>query len=63
MGEATFEEPGVVVVDGERIRAPRVVVATGDTPAPPPIPGLEETPVPHEQRRARAARAAGAAAS
>jgi pyruvate/2-oxoglutarate dehydrogenase complex dihydrolipoamide dehydrogenase (E3) component len=44
MGEASFEEPGVVVVDGERIRAPRVIVATGNTPAPPPIPGLEETP-------------------
>ena len=44
MGEATFEEPGVVVVDGERIRAPRVIVATGNTPAPPPIPGLQETP-------------------
>ena len=44
MGEATFEEPGVVVVDGERIRAPRVIVATGNTPAPPPIPGLDETP-------------------
>jgi pyruvate/2-oxoglutarate dehydrogenase complex dihydrolipoamide dehydrogenase (E3) component len=44
MGEAAFEEPGVVVVDGERIRAPRVVVATGNRPAPPPIPGLAETP-------------------
>ena len=44
MGEASFEEPGVVVVDGERIRAPRVVVASGNPPAPPPIPGLDETP-------------------
>ncbi len=44
MGEAAFEEPGVVVVDGERIRAPRVIVATGNTPAPPPIPGLDGTP-------------------
>ena len=34
MGEAAFEEPGVVVVDGERIRAPRVIVATGNIPAP-----------------------------
>ena len=44
MGEAAFEEPGVVVVDGERFRAPRVIVATGNTPAPPPIPGLDATP-------------------
>jgi pyruvate/2-oxoglutarate dehydrogenase complex dihydrolipoamide dehydrogenase (E3) component len=44
MGEAAFEEPGAVVVDGERIRAPRVIVATGNTPAPPPIPGLDATP-------------------
>ncbi|HMO00748.1 MAG TPA: FAD-dependent oxidoreductase [Miltoncostaeaceae bacterium] len=44
MGEAAFEKPGVVVVDGERIRAPRVIVATGNTPKPPPIPGLGETP-------------------
>lgn len=44
IGEARFEEPGVVVVDGERIRAPRVLVATGAEPAAPPIPGLADTP-------------------
>ena len=44
MGEAAFEEPGVVVVDGERIRAPRVVIATGSEAAAPPIPGLDGTP-------------------
>ncbi|MGE4176835.1 MAG: NAD(P)/FAD-dependent oxidoreductase [Thermoleophilia bacterium] len=43
-GEAAFEEPGVVAVAGERIRAPRVIVATGNTPKPPPIPGLDATP-------------------
>ena len=44
MGEAAFEEPGVVVVDGERIRAPRVLIATGSEAVAPPIPGLDETP-------------------
>jgi pyruvate/2-oxoglutarate dehydrogenase complex dihydrolipoamide dehydrogenase (E3) component len=41
-GEARFEEPGVVTVDGERIRAPRVVIASGASPRPLPLPGLEE---------------------
>lgn len=44
MGEARFEEPGVVSVGGERISAPRVLVATGAAPVTPPIPGLAETP-------------------
>ncbi len=44
MGEARFEEPGVVSVGGERISAPRVLVATGAAPAAPPIPGLAQTP-------------------
>jgi len=44
MGEAVFEEPGVVVVRGERLRAPRVVIATGSEPVELPIPGLAETP-------------------
>ena len=42
MGEARFEEPGVVTVDGTRLRAPRVVIATGASPRPLPIPGLAE---------------------
>jgi pyruvate/2-oxoglutarate dehydrogenase complex dihydrolipoamide dehydrogenase (E3) component len=42
MGEARFEGPGVVAVDGERLRAPRVVIATGAAPRPLPLPGLEE---------------------
>jgi pyruvate/2-oxoglutarate dehydrogenase complex dihydrolipoamide dehydrogenase (E3) component len=32
MGEARFEEPGVVSVDGRRLRAPRVVIAAGAAP-------------------------------
>lgn len=42
MGEARFEEPGVVSVDGERLRASRVVIASGAAPRPLPVPGLEE---------------------
>lgn len=42
-GEAHFEEPGVVVGD-ERLRAPRVLVASGAEPATLPVPGLEGTP-------------------
>jgi pyruvate/2-oxoglutarate dehydrogenase complex dihydrolipoamide dehydrogenase (E3) component len=44
MGEARFEEPGVVVVEGERIAGERVVIATGTETVPLPIPGLAETP-------------------
>lgn len=43
-GEARFEEPGVVAVDGERIRGRRVIVATGAAPRRPPVPGLDATP-------------------
>lgn len=43
-GEARFAEPGVVVVGDERLRAPRVLVATGAEPIVLPIPGLAETP-------------------
>jgi pyruvate/2-oxoglutarate dehydrogenase complex dihydrolipoamide dehydrogenase (E3) component len=42
MGEARFEEPGAVSVNGERLRAPRVVIAAGAAPRPLPIDGLEE---------------------
>jgi pyruvate/2-oxoglutarate dehydrogenase complex dihydrolipoamide dehydrogenase (E3) component len=44
MGEARFEEPGTVSVGGERIRARRVLVASGAEPIVLPIPGLAETP-------------------
>ena len=43
-GEARFEDAGVVSVNGETLRAPRVVVATGAEPTLVPIPGLAETP-------------------
>lgn len=41
-GRATFRAPGVVDVDGTTIRARRTVVATGATPAMPPIEGLDQ---------------------
>ncbi|HVA42668.1 MAG TPA: FAD-dependent oxidoreductase [Acidimicrobiales bacterium] len=40
-GWARFHGPGELDVDGSRIRAPRVILATGTRPALPPIPGLE----------------------
>ncbi len=43
-GEARFEEPGVVSVEGARLRAPRVIIATGAGPVALPIPGLAQTP-------------------
>ena len=44
LGEARFEEPGAVSVEGEVLRAPRVLVATGAEPVEVPIPGLAQTP-------------------
>ena len=44
MGEARFDEPGVVSVGGERLTAPRVLIASGAAPIALPIPGLAETP-------------------
>jgi pyruvate/2-oxoglutarate dehydrogenase complex dihydrolipoamide dehydrogenase (E3) component len=41
-GWATFREPGVLDVDGVVVRARRVVVATGASPALPPIDGLDD---------------------
>ncbi|HXG39708.1 MAG TPA: FAD-dependent oxidoreductase, partial [Candidatus Limnocylindrales bacterium] len=43
-GEATFESPTEVRVDGRPIEADRFLIATGSRPAVPPIPGLERTP-------------------
>jgi len=40
-GRAIFKAPGVVEVDGATLRARRVIVATGTTPAVPPIEGLD----------------------
>ncbi|MGH9186951.1 MAG: dihydrolipoyl dehydrogenase family protein, partial [Acidimicrobiales bacterium] len=42
-GWAELRSPDVVDVDGTRIRAPRVVIATGARPAVPPIDGLADT--------------------
>jgi pyruvate/2-oxoglutarate dehydrogenase complex dihydrolipoamide dehydrogenase (E3) component len=41
---ARFVSPREVEADGKRIRARRFVVATGSSPAVPPIDGLSETP-------------------
>jgi pyruvate/2-oxoglutarate dehydrogenase complex dihydrolipoamide dehydrogenase (E3) component len=41
---ARFVGPQEVEADGRRIRARRIVVATGSSPAVPPIPGLAEMP-------------------
>lgn len=40
-GRAHFVGPAELSVDGHRVRAPRMVVATGSEPAVPPIPGLD----------------------
>ena len=41
---ARFVGPQEIEADGDRIRARRIVVATGSSPAVPPIPGLAEVP-------------------
>jgi mercuric reductase len=41
-GEARFGEDGRLRVNGNRVRAPKVLLATGAAPACPPIPGLAE---------------------
>ena len=44
-GRARFTDADTVVVEGvAEIKARRIVIATGSTPAIPPIPGLAETP-------------------
>lgn len=42
MGEARFVAPDELLVDGERLDAQAVIVATGSAPAVPPIAGLRE---------------------
>jgi pyruvate/2-oxoglutarate dehydrogenase complex dihydrolipoamide dehydrogenase (E3) component len=42
-GKAVFISPRELAVEGDIIRARRFVIATGSTPAIPPIPGLEES--------------------
>ena len=43
-GTARFSGPRVVDVDGRRLTARRVVVATGSRPAVPPVRGLDDVP-------------------
>ena len=43
-GTARFVGPREIAVDGMRIRARRIVIATGSKAAVPPIPGLERVP-------------------
>jgi len=43
-GHAVFRNPREVEVDGRVVAARRFVIATGSSPAVPPIPGLETTP-------------------
>jgi pyruvate/2-oxoglutarate dehydrogenase complex dihydrolipoamide dehydrogenase (E3) component len=42
IGSATIVDPWTVEVDGRRITAPNIVIATGATPFVPPIPGVGE---------------------
>jgi pyruvate/2-oxoglutarate dehydrogenase complex dihydrolipoamide dehydrogenase (E3) component len=44
LGHARFTGPREVEADGKRIRARRFVIATGSSPAAPPIPGLDGVP-------------------
>ena len=41
---ARFTGPAEVMAGGKRVAARRFVIATGSSPATPPIPGLDETP-------------------
>ena len=43
-GTACFAGPREVAVDGTRVRARRIVIATGSSAAVPPIPGLDRVP-------------------
>jgi pyruvate/2-oxoglutarate dehydrogenase complex dihydrolipoamide dehydrogenase (E3) component len=40
-GQARFVDPHELAIEGRRVTAERVVVATGSSPARPPIPGIE----------------------
>jgi pyruvate/2-oxoglutarate dehydrogenase complex dihydrolipoamide dehydrogenase (E3) component len=44
LGQARIVAPGVVEVNGNRLRARHIVIATGTRPAVPPIPGLADAP-------------------
>ena len=42
-GRARFQPEGLAV-NGQPVAAPKIIIATGGSPALPPIPGIEETP-------------------
>jgi mercuric reductase len=41
-GHTAFADADTLMIDGKRLRADRYLIATGSSPAVPPIPGLEE---------------------
>lgn len=43
-GHARFEGPGTVVVDGERLAAPRIFINVGGRAVVPDLPGLQDVP-------------------
>lgn len=43
-GEARFHDKDTVIADGRSIKARRFVIASGSSPALPPIPGIERVP-------------------
>lgn len=44
IAEARFGEPGTVEIGYQRVKAPRVIIATGARPVVPPIAGLDTVP-------------------
>src|SRR4051812_50202722 len=40
-GDATIRQPGVVEVDGRKLRYDRLLLSTGFAPAAPPLPGTD----------------------
>ena len=60
-GTARFKDKDTVVVgDDIEIRARRFVIATGSSPALPPIPGLDDGALPHQRDDLRSHRLPGA---